>query len=73
MRYMNIEAERARKGISIEKMCRDLDTSRSTYYSWRKIGNIPANKLIAMAKYFDVTTDYLLGRNLNTTAYSPQA
>ena len=62
MYYRNIEAERARKGISIERFCKDLGVARSTYYSWQKAGNIPATKLIAMAMYFGVSTDYLLGR-----------
>lgn len=60
MRYPNIEAERARKGFSVEEMTNKLGVSRKTYYNWSKAGHIPANKLTEMADLFNCSVDYLL-------------
>jgi transcriptional regulator with XRE-family HTH domain len=47
--------------ISIVELEEKLNFSRNSLYSWKK--NKPSvDKLNAVADYFDVTTDYLLGR-----------
>lgn len=59
----NIEAERARNGYSKKQFARLIGVTTKTYYNWIS-GEypIPSNALIKMADMFDVTTDYLLGR-----------
>jgi transcriptional regulator with XRE-family HTH domain len=62
-KYPNIEAERARAGISKEGLAKILGISISTLKNWQSgKTEIPANKIITIAKLFNVSTDYLLGR-----------
>lgn len=62
-KYPNIEAERARKGMSQEELIEKLGyKERKTYYSWLSNGNIPTQVLEKMADLFDCSIDYLLGR-----------
>ena len=61
--YPNIEAERARKGITKTKLADEIGVSAGTIKNWQSgKTEIPASKLVALAQYFNVTTDYLLGR-----------
>lgn len=63
MRYKNIEAERARNGMTKEKLATSLGVSVSTLKNWQNgKTEIPASKIIVMANLFNVSTDYLLGR-----------
>ncbi|MFG6351248.1 MAG: helix-turn-helix domain-containing protein [Oscillospiraceae bacterium] len=63
MTYPNIEAERARAGMTKEGLATALGVSPSTVKNWQSNKTeIPASKIVAMATLFDVTTDYLLGR-----------
>lgn len=49
------------QGISINDLEERLGIGRNSLYSWKK--NIPkGSNLIKVADYFDVSTDYLLGR-----------
>lgn len=64
MIYPNIEAERARAGMTKEKMADSLNVSTSTIKNWQSgRTEIPASKIIALAVLFNVSTDYLLGRS----------
>ena len=63
MKYPNIEAERARRGISNDSLAEKLDVSRKTLFNWMEKGNIPTSALIRMADIFDCSIDYLLGRS----------
>lgn len=63
MKYPNIDAERARMGISNDALAEKLGVSRKTLYNWIDKGNIPTTALIQMADTFDCTIDYLLGRS----------
>lgn len=65
MVYPNIDAERARHGLTVEELSHRLGVTRKTYYNWTKSGNIPQAKLKAMADFFGVSADYLLGRPFN--------
>lgn len=58
--YPNIDAERARKKMSVEDLAHELGIARKTYYNWIKKGKIPQKHLETMAEIFDVSTDYLL-------------
>lgn len=62
LKYPNIEAERARHGLTIGDLAEKLNVTRKTIYNWQKAGKIPANKLEEMADLFGVTIDYLLNR-----------
>lgn len=62
MKYPNIEAERARNGISNDALAQTLGVSRKTLYNWIDKGNIPTSALILMADTFNCSIDYLLGR-----------
>lgn len=62
MKYPNIEAERARKGMSQETLATELGVTRKTLFNWMDSGNIPLSKLIGMADIFGCSIDYLLGR-----------
>ena len=58
--YPNIDAERARKGMSVETLTAKLGVCRKTYYNWLSNGKIPQSKLELMANIFGVSVDYLL-------------
>lgn len=63
--YPNIEAERARQGMTTECLSKKMGVCRRTLYSWIYRGNIPQSKLELMANIFNVTTDYLLSNQQN--------
>ncbi len=58
--YPNIEAERARKGMTKEELANALGVDRKTLRKWVNGGRIPAAKLSEMADLFKCSTDYLL-------------
>ena len=47
--------------MSLQELADALDVSRGAIYSWLKNGDLPATKLIEIAKMFGCSTDYLLG------------
>lgn len=60
--FPNIDAERGRNNLSKAALARELGVSYTTFKSWMSgKTEIPASKIIAMAKLFNVTSDYLLG------------
>ncbi len=59
---MNIEAERARKQLTMAALADQLGICAKTYSEYvRGRTPIPSNVLIDMAKLFNCSTDYLLG------------
>jgi transcriptional regulator with XRE-family HTH domain len=53
--------------LSMEKLARDMGVSRSRVSLWTNTGAVPRmNVLMDLAKYFNVTTDYLLGTDIDT-------
>jgi transcriptional regulator with XRE-family HTH domain len=64
MKYPNIDAERARNGLSNDALAEKLGVTRKTLYNWVTNGNIPIQKLVQMADIFQCSIDYLLGRNV---------
>lgn len=53
---------RSEHGISQVQLAKEIGFSRSVLGYWEKGTKVPnANAIIALAKYFDVTSDYLLG------------
>lgn len=69
MKYPNIDAERARKGISNDRLAEDLGVTRKTLYNWLNKGNIPLSALVHMADMFGCTIDYLLGRQASASPH----
>ena len=50
------------KNISKNKLLTDLDLSKNSFVNWLDRGNTPSGDVIVkIAKYFDVSVDYLLG------------
>ncbi len=63
MRYPNIETERIRNKMGKVKFAHSIGSSPATVKNWQSgKTKIPASKIIVMAKFFNVSTDYLLGR-----------
>lgn len=60
---MNIEAERARLGMSKEELSKELGISSKTYGKYIGGSPISSDVLVRMADLFDCSIDYLLGRN----------
>lgn len=62
MLYPNIEAERARKGMSKREFSKLLGVTDKTYNSWVTGETpVPSNALIKMSKICEANIDYLLG------------
>lgn len=63
-RFMNIEAERVRNGMTKDEFSRFLGISLRTYYNWQKGESpIPHTALAKMKKKFGKDIDYLLEEN----------
>lgn len=60
MRYPNINAERARMGLSWGQLAGILGVTRKTLYNWTTKGDVPQNALIQMTDIFGCSPDYLL-------------
>lgn len=59
-RYVTLCKE---KGVSPSRAALEMGLSKSTVTSWKKTGNIPTGEnLQVISNYFNVTTDYLLGK-----------
>lgn len=59
-KYPNLEAERARYGLTVEKLTSALGVTRKTYYNWLNNGKIPQSKLEKLSELFGVSVSYLL-------------
>lgn len=69
MIYPNIEAERARAGMTKANMANAIGVTTDTVKNWQNNRTeIPASKIVALADLFGVSTDYLLGRTANSNA-----
>ncbi|MDU3876556.1 MAG: helix-turn-helix transcriptional regulator [Klebsiella aerogenes] len=58
-----------KQGLSVFDLAEKLNLSRNSIYSWKK-SSPKAETLEKVAEYFDVTTDYLLGRTENPNSDS---
>lgn len=61
LKYPNIEAERARMGLSKTDIAEQLGVTRKTYYSWITTGNIPQTAIKKLVMFFGLSSEYLLG------------
>ena len=57
----NIEAERARMGMTKGQMCEALGVTSKTYASYIEGGNIPSSALEKLREMTGKSIDYLLG------------
>lgn len=64
--FPNISAEIARNNMTHEKLATNLNISRRTLSNWLNgHSEIPASSIVAMARIFNCTTDYLLGIDID--------
>ncbi len=62
MKYPNIEAERARIGMSKDNFAKKLGVATKTYYNWLNgVNPIPSDRLIEISYLCNSKIDYLLG------------
>lgn len=55
---------RTEKNISIVDLARKIGLKKQSVHTWENQKTVPsADKLIALADYFDVSLDYLVGRS----------
>lgn len=55
---------REKAGLSMDQLAKQLGVTKSRVNMWENNGTVPRmNILIELAKYFNVTTDYLLGND----------
>ncbi len=53
---------RQEKGLSIQGLAREVKISSSSLCRWENCqSDIKGSQLVMLAKYFDVTIDYLMG------------
>ena len=62
MKYPNISAEMARKGLTRTSLAKQLGVDRKTVYNWLSKGKIPMDAAIKLSEFFGCSLDYLLGR-----------
>lgn len=58
--YNRIKELAAAKNVSLAQIERDLNFSNGSISTWKK-GKASSDKITQLAKYFGVSTDYLLG------------
>lgn len=65
--YKRIEELCKAHNITITKMCRDIKLSRSVMSEFKsgRTKSISERNIDAIAEYFDVTPEYLSGRDIN--------
>lgn len=51
------------KEISEHKLTQELNLSKSSVWNWKQGSQPGADKILLIANYFEVSTDYLLGRS----------
>ena len=60
--YLRVKELAAQKHVSLAKVERDLGFSNGIISTW-KTGKASQDKINSLADYFNVSTDYLLGRS----------
>lgn len=58
----NLKALRARKGVSLNELASETGISQGVLSDYERGAKLPGcNSIVVLARYFNVTTDYLLG------------
>ena len=61
---IRIKDLREKAGLSMDQLAKTLDVSKSRVNMWENRGTIPRRDvLIKLAKFFEVSTDFLLGND----------
>ena len=56
-----------KKGVSKNKMLTDLNLGKNSFVNWENRGTIPGGETLnKIADYFEVPTDYLLGKDTSS-------
>ena len=72
MKYERIKALREDRDLKQHKVAEYLRIARSTYSGYENAwSDIPTEILIALARYYGVSADYLLGMTDETKPYPP--
>ena len=59
-----IKELREKAGLSMDQLAKRLGITKSRINMWENNGTVPSmNVLVQLAKFFNVTTDYLLGND----------
>jgi len=70
--YAQLEILCKNMGTTVTTVTRELGYSKGNLSHWKQ-GNCPGGDIVVrFADYFNVTTDYLLGRTSNSTIATPQ-
>lgn len=65
-----LEELRIKKGITTVQLSREIGVSKQAISQFEKAANYPhVNTLTALADYFDVSLDYLVGRSDDPKRY----
>lgn len=68
---MRVKKLREKAGLSMDQLAKQMRITKSRVNMWENNGAVPRmNVLVELAKFFSVTTDYLLG-NDDVNAYLP--
>jgi len=72
IRFLNIETERNKSGLSKKELSAKLGIHEKTYYNWieGKV-DIPSSGLKRMAEFFGVKMEYLLAEETDTPKAVP--
>ena len=61
---------RGQKGYTITQLCKELEMNPNTYAKYeRNERDVSTDTLLQLANFYDVTTDYLLGRDVPIPEY----
>ena len=59
-----VKGLREKAGLSMDQLAKQLGITKSRVNMWENNGTVPRmNVLVELAKFFNVTTDYLLGND----------
>lgn len=62
-----IKELRKQAGLSMDDLAKALNITKSRVNMWENNGTVPRmNVLLQLAKFFDVSTDYLLGNDVTS-------
>lgn len=61
--YEHLHLLMREKNVTAKQVTQDLQISKNSFTYWKKNGNIPKGDILeSLAKYFDCSIDYLVGK-----------
>lgn len=67
--YEIVKSLCAQKGISVTALCKEFTGSDANLATWKK-NNFKRETIARLADYFNVSTDYLFGRETDTSSFT---